>query len=98
MLDVLEMYRGPFTETSSRIYKFIVDHIPGLWGFFYQSDLSSVVSPVSGAARGTENKKIPRLFQQKQPGFDFDDPPFRYSAGFLSQKNRGIPRASGNHL
>src|SRR3989338_9097655 len=72
---------------------------PRVVGFFlHQSDLSSVVPPVSGAARGTENKKIPRLFHQKQPGFDFDNPPFRHGAGFLSEKNRGIPRPPGNHL
>src|SRR3989344_4928291 len=34
MLDVLEMYRGPFTETSSKIYKFIVDHARWVWDSF----------------------------------------------------------------
>lgn len=35
LLDVLEMYRGPFTETSAKIYEWILARIPWLWGFFY---------------------------------------------------------------
>jgi len=68
MLDVLEMYRGPFTETSSRIYKFIVDHIPGLWGFFYTNPIFLKASlPLRVPLAGLKIKKFRDYFNRSKP-------------------------------
>ncbi|KKW28558.1 MAG: hypothetical protein UY73_C0042G0006 [Parcubacteria group bacterium GW2011_GWA2_52_8] len=68
MLDVLEMYRGPFTETSSRIYKFIVDHIPGLWGFFYTNPIFLKASlPFRVPLAGLKIKKFRDYFNRSKP-------------------------------
>ena len=35
LLDILKLYEGRFTKTSTKIYEFIIQHLPGLWRFFY---------------------------------------------------------------
>src|SRR3989338_8644362 len=66
--------------------------------FLYQSNISKSEPAFPSSARGAENKKIPRLFQQKQTGFDSNNPSFGHGVGLVPEKNRRIPRAAGDHL
>ena len=67
MLDVLEMYRGPFTETSSKIYKFIVDHAPWVWGFFYTNPIFLRLSlPFRVPLAGLKIKKFRDYFKRSK--------------------------------
>lgn len=68
MLDVLEMYRGPLTETSAKIYEWIIKHLPGLWGFFYSNPVFLKLSlPLRLPMAKMKIKKYQEFVEREKP-------------------------------
>jgi len=68
MLDVLEFYRGPLTETSEKIYLWIIKHIPRLWGFFYTNRIFNWLAlPLRRPLAASKSQKMLAYLLREKP-------------------------------
>ncbi len=68
MLDVLEMYKGPLTETSAKIYTWIIKQMPALWRFFYTNRVFlELTLPLRVPFAGIRAKKLWQKISQEKP-------------------------------
>lgn len=68
LLDILKLYQGRFVGVSTAIYKFIIQKIPKLWGFFYVNRIfQKLTLPLRVPLAATKAQKLNGLIQRLRP-------------------------------